>query len=98
MKGLFRVEESQDGKYIIGFNEVLYNEVLKLVPYEKRGSYNVLYARIMGLTYAEYLRYARDIYGATIQGKGHKFPIPVWDDSKECNRLCKELSTRWNKI
>lgn len=58
------------------------------------GSYNVFNARIMGLTYASYLRMARDIYGAVLKGKGHKYPSAYFNSKAEGEKLAKVLDER----
>lgn len=98
MKGIIKAVQTTDNKYMVGYNEDLYNAVIEKVPMEKIGSYNVLPARILGVSYAEYLRYARDKYNGTICGKGHKYPIVKFDKEEDCNLLCKELLLRWCRI
>ena len=98
MKGIIKAVETVDNKYMVGYNEDLYDAAIAKIPMEKIGSYNVLPARILGISYAEFLRYARDKYGATIYGKGHKYPIVKFDNENDCNLLCKELLLRWCRI
>jgi hypothetical protein len=62
------------------------------------GSYNVIGARLMGLTYANYLRMCRDIYGAEIVGKGSAYPYPVFKLSKELDDLIEQLNARANLV
>ena len=62
------------------------------------GSYNVIGARLMGLTYANYLRMCRDIYGAEIIGKGTVYPYPIFKFSKELEDLIEQLNTRANLV
>lgn len=62
------------------------------------GSYNVIGARLMGLTYANYLRMCRDIYGAEIVGKGSNYPYPIFKRSKELNDLIEQLNSRANLV
>ena len=62
------------------------------------GSYNIIGARLMGLTYAEYLRMCRDIYGAEIIGKGNMYPYPVFKLSKELEDLIEQLNARANLV
>ena len=66
MKKYFYLEESpcNKGKYMICLS---HNEF----PFEDgtKGSYNVIVARFLGLSYAQYLRFARDILGAELIGK-----------------------------
>lgn len=58
------------------------------------GSYNVYHARIMGLTYASYLRMVRDNFGAKLRGKGHKYPSSFFEDKKDAEKLAKILDER----
>lgn len=58
------------------------------------GSFNVICARVMGLTYAQYLRMCRDKYGAEIIGKGSKFPVAYFTLSQKSNELLEELNVR----
>jgi hypothetical protein len=62
------------------------------------GSYNIIGARLMGLTYAQYLRMCRDIYGAEIIGKGNLYPYPVFKLSKGLEDLIEQLNARANLV
>ena len=62
------------------------------------GSYNIIGARLMGLTYAQYLRMCRDIYGAEIVGKGSLYPYPVFKLSKGLEDLIEQLNARANLV
>lgn len=62
------------------------------------GSYNIIGARLMGLTYANYLRMCRDIYGAEIVGKGCNYPYPIFKLSKGLENLIDELNARANLV
>lgn len=42
------------------------------------GSYNVLFARLMNLSYAQFLRFCRDVGGAELCGKNSLYIIPVF--------------------
>ena len=63
-----------------------------------KGSYNIIGARLMGLTYADYLRMCRDKYGAEIIGKGSRFPYPVFKLSQDLIDLIEELNARANLV
>lgn len=58
------------------------------------GSFNLICARVMGLTYADYLRMCRDVYGAEITGKGHKYPVANFKYSEGLLMLVKILNER----
>jgi len=75
------------------------SDKLGLVP--TRGSYNVICARLMGLSYPDYLRMCRDIYGATLHGKG-LYITARFPNGKKLDHLIEELNARaklvlWNK-
>lgn len=89
VKVFFRDESAtQPGKYMIRADfEKFY---LKFTE----GSYNIIGARLMGITYAQYLRMCRDVYGAEIIGKGSLYPYPVFKLSKGLNDLIDQLNAR----
>ena len=62
------------------------------------GSYNIIGARLMGLTYAQYLRMCRDVYGAEIIGKGGMYPYPVFKLSRGLEELIDQLNARANLV
>ena len=83
---------SQPGKYLIRpIHENFYLD-------STSGSFNIIGARLMGLTYAQYLRMCRDVYGAEIIGKGSKYPFPVFKLSKGLEDLINELNARANLV
>lgn len=58
------------------------------------GSFNVICARLFGLSYAQYLRMCRDIFGAEIYGKNHLYPVAYFNRSKELDALVDQLNMR----
>ena len=62
------------------------------------GSYNVICARVMGLSYAQYLRMCRDCFGAEIIGKGHLYPVAYFKLSTQLLALVDDLNARANLI
>lgn len=90
----FQREESASypGKYLIK----PIHENFCLGPTE--GSYNVICARVMGLTYAQYLRMCRDCFGAEIVGKGHLYPLAYFKMSNQLLDLVDNLNARANLI
>lgn len=76
------------GKYVIRpIHENFYLE-------HTEGSFNIICARLLGLSYAQYLRFCRDMCGAELYGKNELYPIPVF---KMDNRLT-QLVTVLNKL
>lgn len=63
-----------------------------------KGSCNCIPAKLMMLSYANYLRMCRDIYGAELYGKNTKYPIALFKDKKQVEALVKELNTRASKV
>ena len=62
------------------------------------GSFNVICARLMGLTYAQYLRMCRDCFGAEIIGKGSMYPVAYFKLSQELMDLIEQLNARANLV
>lgn len=61
---------------------------------ETTGSYNLICARLLGLTYAQYLRMCRDCFGAEIIGKGSMYPIAYFKRSTELDALIEFLNVQ----
>ena len=83
---------SQPGKYII--RPIHENFFLE----STEGSFNIIGARLMGLTYANYLRMCRDVYGAEIIGKGQRYPVAYFNLSQGLADLIEELNARANLV
>lgn len=90
MKKVFNYEESpyNKGKYIITIN----HETLPIKSIS--GSYNVIPARMMCLSYAQYLRMCRDLFGATIIGKNSLYPVAYFNRDEGLMALLKLLNKR----
>lgn len=67
-----------------------------LFPFEGwgDGSYNLMPARLLGLSYAQYLRFCRDVLGAKVVGKGKLYPIAYFRNSPEVQQFLKLLNER----
>ena len=63
-------------------------------PNGTNGSYNVLAARLLNLSYPDYLRYTRDRLGAELIGRGNKYVIPYFDAKNDVKMLIKVLNKR----
>jgi hypothetical protein len=79
---------SYPGKYMIRANQDEFHLD------STTGSFNIIGARLMGLTYAQYLRMCRDVYGAEIVGKNSLFPYPIFKLSQGLVDLIEELNAR----
>ena len=93
VKVFYRDESaSHPGKYLIRANlDAFHLE-------STAGSFNIIGARLMGLTYAQYLRMCRDIYGAEIVGKGSPYPVAYFKLSNELSDLIEQLNARANLV
>ena len=91
---IFYRDESatQPGKYMIRA------DLDKFHLLSTEGSYNIIGARLMGLTYANYLRMCRDEFGAEIIGKGSLYPHPVFKLSQGLQDLIDQLNARANLV
>lgn len=90
----FKIEESpyNPGKYLIR----LVHENLPLGVVH--GSCNVLAARVCGLSWAEYLRMCRDVYGAELMGKNEKYPVAYFTDTTKAKQLVSVLNKQVSTI
>ena len=57
-------------------------------------SWGVLPARILGIEYADYLRFCRDVLGAQVIGRGNKYPVPYFKRGKEVTQFIRLLNKR----
>ena len=62
------------------------------------GSFNIICARLLGISYANFLRLCRDEFGAEIIGKGSMYPVAYFNRSKELDALIDNLNARANLI
>lgn len=63
-----------------------------------KGSFNVICARLMGLSYPDYLRMCRDCFGAEIIGRGSMYPVAVFKLTKQLTDLIDGLNARANLV
>lgn len=85
----FKVEESPVfKKYVIYPN-------IDAMPLGKTfGSYGVIAARLFGMSYPDYLRMCRDVFGAELVGKNKLYVAVTFSNQNDADRLCKELDIR----
>ena len=94
-KKYFYLDESPiyKNKYMIRMNHDYF-----LFPNGTNGSYNVFIARVLNLSYAQFLRYCRDKVGAELIGKNQRYVIPLFDNTAEAKMLVKLLNARMSFI
>lgn len=90
----FKIDESPNypGKWVI--RPVHENFHLE----RTNGSFNLIAARLMNLSYAQYLRFCRDICGAEIYGKNTKYPIAYFKNTPVLGQLVRLLNNRANLV
>lgn len=62
------------------------------------GSCNVIAARIMNLSWPQYLIMCRELYGATLIGKNTKYPVALFETEEKAQKLCSILNKRTSTI
>ena len=58
------------------------------------GSFNLICARLFGLSYPQFLRMCRDCFGAEIIGKGSMYPVAYFKRSTELDALIEFLNVQ----
>lgn len=62
------------------------------------GSYTIIFPRLYNLSYAQFLRMVRDVYGATLlKGNNKKYIHFYFTDEKKCNQFVKDSNERFVK-
>lgn len=95
MEKYFYLDESPiyKNKYIIRLNHDKF-----LFPTGTSGSYNVFIARVLNLSYADYLRYSRDRLGAELVGKQSRYVMAYYDKNQTTEAFIKLLNKRMEYI
>ena len=95
MEKYFYLEESPiyKNKYIIRLIHYKF-----LFPTGTSGSYNVFIARVLNLSYADYLRYSRDRLGAELVGKQSRYVVAYYDKNQTTEAFVKLLNKRMEYI
>lgn len=95
MKKYFYLDESPfyKNKYLIRLNHDLF-----LFPNGTSGSFSVFIARLLNLSYADYLRYSRDRLGAELMGKNTRYVVPYYNNDTTTLTFIKLLNTRMEYI
>lgn len=92
----FELEESvyHPGKYLISIKDYE-----GFHCYGTTGSYNVLFARLMNMSYAQFLRFCRDILGAELCGRDSIYIIPLFPKmTGEVREFIKLLNNLANAV
>lgn len=89
----FDVRLNVDGDYyMIAIGEGY--DLFKFKGYHYTSSYHVLNARLLGLSYPDYLHYCQSM-GAILKGKTG-YCYPVWKEKKDCKKVADLIEKQWN--
>lgn len=90
----FRLEESPylPGKYTIKIN---FDKMPEMIT---KGSFNILFARLLNLSYAQYLRFCRDVIGAEIIGKQQMYPVAYFNKTLDTLAFVRMLNMRMGLV
>ena len=94
MSKIFYVDDipNESGFYMIRV------DYTQLPLYYIQSSLNVLPARILGASYANYLRLCRDKYNAILLGKNCYYTVPIYKSKDDAAALCKILNEKIKDI
>lgn len=91
MKPFELYEGYEDGTYMIVFIHDTF------MGGYNGGSYSIIGARVLGLSYANYLRYMRDTYDAEVRGR-EGYSYLIFKDQGKCLMAVQELNKYWVEI
>ena len=87
----FIVRETANNTFMVGMSELLFSDVMR------GGSYNVLAARALGLSYPDYLKMCRAKFNGMLCGR-EGYSYCVFKNKEDCKRLCIMLNKEWTQI
>ena len=94
----FKTESTPSGGYKPVFTDALWSELGKG---EMRSSWLVLYARMHGLDYPDFLRYVRQEFNATLCGRNSTYIHFYFSNKKDCDSFvdnCNRLFIEWKNF
>lgn len=92
MRFFYPVKNMTDDYYLAGFDD---NEIFKDRPdFSYSSSYHVLDARLVGLSYPDYLLWCVKNYKATLGGK-RGYCYPMFKDITDCQKFCTMLNNKF---
>lgn len=91
---VFALEESvyQPGKYILLFYPARFHSTFT------NGSFALMASRLLNISFPDYCRLCRDVYGADIIGKGALYPVIYFKKTKQVEEFVELLNTRAKKV
>ena len=94
----FKTEEFSIGEFKPVFTDALWTELGKG---EMRSSWLVLYARLWGLEFPDFLRFVRQEYNATLCGRKSTYIHFYFTDKKDCDLFvtnCNRRFEQWKNL
>lgn len=94
----FKTEEFSIGEFKPVFTDALWTELGKG---EMRSSWLVLYARLCGLEFPDFLRFVRQEYNATLCGRKSTYIHFYFTDKKDCDLFvtnCNRRFEQWKNL
>ena len=90
---MFKVRENWDSSYQIISDDFLFSTN----NMEVNGSYGVIQARLLGFTYANFLRFCRANYNGVLRGR-EGYSYCVFKNKNDAVRLCGLLNQEFSKV
>lgn len=92
---IFQVKEGMnEGTWMVGLTDAGYKMI---TPHRPSGSYNIVAARVLGLSYPDYLRFVRQNYSATLRGR-EGYSCASYKNRKDCVAVVTLLNDTWRKV
>ena len=94
----FKTEEKSIGEYKPVFTDALWVELDKG---KMKSSWLVLYARLWGLDYPDFLKFIRQEYNATLCGRKSTYIYFYFTDKKDCDLFvmnCNRRFEQWKNL
>ena len=86
----YKFEEANGNKFLLKCNP----EAIPAFEGRIHGAPTVLAARLLGLSFPQYLRYCRDVIGAEVIGRNKLYPIIYFEKNPAAMQLVKLLNSR----
>ena len=77
---------------------IRFDNNFSLFTTETPGSYDIFISRLLNLSYANYLKYARDRLGAQLIGKNNRYITILFNNTPEVKAFVKLLNKRLEYI
>ena len=86
----YKFEEANGNKFLLKCNP----EAIPAFDGRIYGAPTVLAARLLGLSFPQYLRYCRDVIGAEVIGRKKLYPVIYFEKNPAAMQLVKLLNSR----